>query len=259
MTTTPVICSEGGTLVASTFVIGGILVVNSVASHLIILEFTLTTNPTTYWVNSSELYSETILHLVHPSTPTGAPLIVYVVAHIDGTLGALPLTLGALPDRWWLHSLDTWDYFVHPLAPITGTTQGVLAGKHTITTASGTTDISINMAALIPAITNQSWTGKVYLNLWVDPKPTAYNMEITRASCTLALPSDTMSAPNRDTGRSGSAEVGSPYGRDPISGFASLQSTWVEDGYRKGLKVDPRSWDPPEPPSRPTRPERGPL
>lgn len=263
MTTTAYAATTTGFITgAGTFSVNGALGLLQDNFNLAICEFIPTTDTNLAWINSSVLVPETSLSLYHPLGGFGAPYNIYVAARIDGTQASFPTTGQVLPNSWHIHSLGGEDYFQHPNLPASGSSPGQFVGKVRVasTPVGGTTTtVPVNLSALLPAATDQSWSKKLYLNIWVQPLGGAFQTYFTLTGANTAklnLPSATLSVPNRDTGRSGNAWANSPYGRDPISGFASLKEGWVEDGYREGLFVDPRSYDPPEPRRRPLGPER---
>jgi hypothetical protein len=182
------------------------------------------------------------------------------VAHTDGTLTGFPAHGAALDDDFSLFSLD--GSFTQPTSAPAPGKLGILAARYLLTAdlaAAGTVDVPLDAAAFIPAITDQSWTGNLYLSVWLSRHASSgATVSVTfddpgaQYSSTLRLPAETLSRSNRDTGRPtpwGKAE--SPLQRCPVTGLAILGERMVPDGYREGLLVHPLAYDPPEPDPRP--------
>ena len=60
-------------------------------------------------------------------------------------------------------------------------------------------------------------------------------------------------------GRSGNVEARSRVDRCPICGFYDVREKFIPDGYRAGLLVCEKCWDPEDPPSQPIPPDVPPI
>lgn len=231
------------------------------SNDLMVVRFS-TGATTTYWMDASaSLTPEFSLRLTVQSLGmTGAPFWVYAATPIDGTITGFPVHGVDMPASRNLYSLDgSFTQTSTHQIPAGKQTQGILAGKVLVPAnlaVAATLTISLDMAAFIPASTNQSWAGSLYLNLWLvrstgSATPTADFLNPGTPSAALLLPSTTLSVPNRDTGRRGPAGARGPYRRCPVTGLAVLGERMVPDGYREGTLVHPDAYDPPEPEPRP--------
>ena len=262
MTTTPLLASlQGQTDLSGQFSTSQALALTtSGANDLMVVQFSPNVTNTAYWIESSTtLAPELSLTLpIQAGGSSGAPFYIYVVAPSDGTLLGLIFDGVDLPAQHNVYSLD--DSFTQPKLhsiPAGAKTLGVLAAKYRVAanvSNGNTITVPLDMAALIPAITNQSWTGKLYLNIWVGPGgggTPSINLNTGAITISINLSTATLTTPNRDTGRSGKANAQSPYQRCPVTGFTVLGEEMVSDGYRDNTLVSAKAFDPPEPPPRP--------
>lgn len=233
-------------------------------NDMAIFQFAPSNPNTTYWLEGSTTTTSelAVTFTVGATGSFGAPYWVVVVAHTNGQLAGFPASGIDLPREWNVEpSLD--GSFTPPTLhyiPTTGTKgRGVLAGKKLVTAdpgLGGTIIVPLDWAALIPAITDQSWTGHINLLVWLERStgsatPTLDIVSQYTTSATLALSTETLSVPNRDTGRQVGKGVDGPFRRCPVTGFAHLVNRMVPDGWREGTLVSPRAWDPEEPEPRP--------
>lgn len=250
----------------------GTLDFSSTVQNLAILTFG-PFDTTTYWYESRTLSSTTAptyFTMTSVSGTTGAPFTLTVATRLFAAPSNAPtdgMSMSTAPgNQWNLYSYgrDT-DYFTIPSGVGIPRSQGTLVTRYRVASnlaADQSINIPFPLDPFTSHITDQSWTGYLHLYVWISAKGTSTNpffdFYINEAGLkpSIYLPTDVLTVPNRDTGRSGNARANSAYGRDPISGFTSLRESWVQDGFRRGTRVDPLSYDPPEPPKRPQRPEK---
>ena len=214
--------------------------------------FAYTGASTTFWLDSSTTVTPEFSLRLTVDGGNGYPFDLSIAAHISGTKTGFPTNgVSTLPATYWVDLV--------PTAPSTAP-RGILLAKKRIAADPGVTlDVPLDMAGIIPAITDQSWNGSIYLVLWVtrasSSNCTFFYQDLQGLSgasgATLLLPATTLSVSNRDTGRQGPAGARGPYRRCPITGRAVLGERMVPDGYREGTLVHPDAYDPPEPEPRP--------
>lgn len=229
---------------------------SGIQANYIILQYTPATDSNIYWIDASTgPNQESNLALTHLAATTGAPFDLYAAVRIDGARSDFPVGDTVLPALWRLRSLGGADHFQHPKISEVGSSVGLFVGRVRVAANPGigqVTVVPVNVSSFIPAMTDQSWSRKLYISIWANPlSGSLVTANINLSTLTLNLPGLTQSATNRDTGRSGNAKADSPYQRCPVTGLAILGERMVADGYREGALVHPHSWDPPEPEPRP--------